>query len=44
MLLAAVINEWSVADRRRHALSSSPLAIDAAQLGRWDWDLANEHA
>ena len=41
MLLAAVINEWSVADRKaRLSEEQLAVAIDAAQLGRWDWDLA----
>ena len=41
MLLAVVINEWSVADRKARLQSEQlAVAIDAAQLGRWEWDLA----
>jgi len=41
MLLAAVINEWLVADRKaRLSEEQLAVAIDAAQLGRWEWDLA----
>ena len=41
MSLAAVINERSVAnDKARLSEEQLAIAIDAAQLGRWDWDLA----
>jgi PAS domain S-box-containing protein len=40
MSLAAVLNERSVADRNaRLSEEALAVAIDAAQLGRWDWDL-----
>ena len=42
MSLAAVINERSVADdKARLSEEQLAVAIDAAQLGRWDWDLAS---
>ena len=41
MSLAAVINERSIADgKARLSEEQLAVAIDAAQLGRWDWDLA----
>ena len=43
MSLAAVINERSDADSKaRLSEEQLALAIDAAQLGRWDWDLATQ--
>ena len=40
MSLAAVINERSVADAKaRLSEEQLAIAIDAAQLGRWDWDI-----
>ena len=42
MSLAAVINERSVAEANtRMAEEQLAVAIDAAQLGRWDWDIVN---
>ena len=41
MSLAAVINERSVADTKaRVSEEQLAMAIDAAQLGRWDWEIA----
>jgi signal transduction histidine kinase len=41
MSLAAVINERSAADAKaRLSEEQLAIAIDAAQLGRWDWEIA----
>jgi PAS domain S-box-containing protein len=41
MSLAAVINERSAADAKaRLSEEQLAIAIDAAQLGRWDWDIS----
>ena len=41
MLLAAVVRERAVADgKARRSEEQLAIAIDAAQLGRWEWDVA----
>jgi len=43
MSLAAVMNERAVADSKaRLSEEQLAIAIDAAQMGRWDWDLATQ--